>query len=203
VTTFRSLTLVVAILLLAGGALTGYHLLHTNTSAPLPAQLSTSDAGQPGSVPPVEQIPPAPQATPAPAQPAPTTAASKNLPATPAPAQRPTTTAPDRTSDRTPDSSGGSGRWHGTDGWHGGADGWHDPADFPRRDQYPFRPREGFGQHGPGFGSRPGQTQNGAATPSTPAAPTEADTARQQVANSVCDRYHIPREHCQIEPAGQ
>ena len=182
----------VAVLLLAGGALTGIHLLHTNTSAPLPAQLSTSDAGQPGSVPPVEQIPPAARPTPAPA--APTTGAPAQRTATQAPAQRPATTAPDRTpdSDQAPDSdrTPGAGRWH-------------DPDGFPRRDQYPFRPRDGFGAHGPGFGgfgNRPGQTQDRS---TAPAAPTDADRARQQVAYAICDRYHIPREHCQIEPAGQ
>lgn len=188
----------VAVLLLAGGALTGIHLLHANTSAPLPAQLSTSDAGGgPGSVPPVEQIPPAPQTAPAPGQPAPTTAASRNPAGTQAPAQHLTTTTPDR-------DSGGDGADNGTnptdgdsDRWHGNGD-WHDPEGFPRRDQYPFRPREGFGQHSPGFSNRPGQTGLAA-----PAAPSQGDQARQQVANAICDRYHISRDHCQIDSPGQ
>ncbi|HEY9415245.1 MAG TPA: hypothetical protein VIQ30_10830 [Pseudonocardia sp.] len=210
-TTFRSFTLVVAVLLLAGGALTGFRLLHTTTSAPLPAQLSTSDsAGQPGSVPPVEQIPPAaPQVAPTTASPGtatpgtatPGTATPKRVPTNPAPAQRTTTTAPDRTSgsgdDRSP-AARGSYRDFGR---------WHDPDGFPRRDQYPFRPRAGFGQNGPGFGNRPGQaptqtqTQTRAAGPST--APTEGDRARQQVADAICDRYHLPREQCQIDSTGR
>jgi hypothetical protein len=170
VTTFRSITLVIAVLLLAGGALTGIHLLNTNTTAPLPAQLSTPDAGggpvPAGSVPPVEQLPPAPAG--APAGPAPAAGASKVVPAAPAPRA---TTAPDRSS------GSRTGSDQDSDRWHGGPGQWRDrdPDGFPRRDQYPFRDQQ------------PGITT------------AQRDSARQQVANAICDRYHLPRERCQIE----
>jgi hypothetical protein len=170
VTTFRSLTLVVAVLLLAGGALTGIHLLNTTTSAPVPAQLSTSDAGDRPAPAPVEKITPAPVVTQAPAgtgSPAVTAPAQRPAPALTdrTPASRPTTDAPDRTSDT-----------------------WRDrPDGFPGRDQYPFRQRD------PGTGNQPDQDRS---------TPTDRDRARQQIAYALCDRYHIPRERCQIEPSG-
>jgi hypothetical protein len=244
VTTFRSLTLVIAVLLLAGGALTGIHLLNTNTTAPLPAQLSTADAGgQPApAVPPVEQIPPAPdapQTAQAPAGSAPSNAAPKSVPTNSGPAQQPTATQPDRTSD----SGHGSDHDSDSDRWRSGDPGhWHGayPDGFPRRDQYPFRDRQpgfggqqpgfagqqtpgqpGFGGQQPGFtgqqtpgqpgfgGQQPGFTGQqpgftGQQTPGQPGnTPADRDRARQEVADALCDRYHIPRERCQIEPTAR
>jgi hypothetical protein len=189
VTTFRSITLVIAVLLLAGGALTGIHLLNTNATVPLPAQLSTPGADGrtdgPGTVAPVEQVPPAPAA--------PRTAAAPPVvapAAAPAPVQRPTTTAADRSSGSQTDRASTSDRWNG------GSGQWPNPEGFPRPDQYPFRDRP------PGFGAfqAPGQAadrQSGQAGTT----PTDRDRARQQIAYALCDRYHLPRERCQIEPS--